>query len=700
MDLQCSSSSRSRVQHEKWIMDVPFYNTVCFSHIEFKHQESQAMKKLMIRYGIKNMEVKIMSTRLIDKTTRFVLAVWLLLGMLLVQFGPAAPAAQAATPYVVTNLNDSGLGSLRQAILDANANPGEDTITFSVSDVIELNSTLPTITDPAGVLIDGSGQNVAITTNEGSLVLHVGVDAAADISYLNFVSAFGLVGGGIRNDGTMNLSVTTFSGFISSTLTEAAVYNGPTGFLGVGGSDFRGNRAGFDGSAIINVGTAVVSANFHDNVSDSYGGAILNVGMLEVVNSTFSGNHALSGGAIYNDGTLKVANSTFSGNSAVFFGGANYNAGTLEVTHSTFSDNSAGFGGAISNVIIDFLILKNSLVSNNTPTNCYGPIGDGGGNLSYPDTSCPGINADPLLGPLQSNLPGWTFTHALPAGSPAVDAALGANCLATDQRGILRPQGTGCDIGAYELVVDNNAGPIVGPITAPQAPHPVNMAISAYASFSDPNTDDIHTALWDWGDGSTSAGVVNEANGTGTADGTHVYASAGVYTILLTVIDDDGAYAQSVYQYVVVYDPNGGFVTGAGSIWSAAGTCQDAGLCDPAAEGRARFGFVSRYQQGASVPTGNTHFRFQAGGLDFDSEAYEWLVVNQGGGTAQFKGSGQVNGDLDPNGNAFKFMVWATDGSPDTFRIRIWWEDESGEHGVYDNGFNQTIDHGRIVVQG
>jgi hypothetical protein len=98
------------------------------------------------------------------------------------------------------------------------------------------------------------------------------------------------------------------------------------------------------------------------------------------------------------------------------------------------------------------------------------------------------------------------------------------------------------------------------------------------------------------------------------------------------------------------------------------------------------------------VPTGNTHFRFQAGGLVFNSEVYEWLVVNQGGGTAQFKGSGDVNGQLDPNGSAFKFMLWAADGSPDTFRIRIWWEDGFGEHVVYDNGFNQAIDSGRIVV--
>jgi len=225
----------------------------------------------------------------------------------------------------------------------------------------------------------------------------------------------------------------------------------------------------------------------------------------------------------------------------------------------------------------------------------------------------------------------------------------------------------------------------------------VNAVINASANFTDPGINDTHSAEWNWGDG-TTIGTVTQGAGTGSVNDNHSYSTPGVYTIILTVTDDDGGTSQSVYQYVVVYDPNGGFVTGAGRIWSMAGACQDAALCDPAAEGNAIFGFVSKYRRGASVPTGDTHFRFQAGGLNFDSEAYEWLVVNQGGGTAKFKGSGQVNGELDSNGNAFKFMVWAVDGSLDACRIRIWWEDESGEHVVYDNGFNQAIDSGRIVV--
>ena len=86
--------------------------------------------------------------------------------------------------------------------------------------------------------------------------------------------------------------------------------------------------------------------------------------------------------------------------------------------------------------------------------NCDGTITDGGGNLSYGDTTCPGINGDPVLGPLQAN-GGPTQTMALGAGSAARDAAVDAICAAPpvnnlDQRGVVRPQGTHCDIGAYE----------------------------------------------------------------------------------------------------------------------------------------------------------------------------------------------------------------------------------------------------------
>ena len=123
-------------------------------------------------------------------------------------------------------------------------------------------------------------------------------------------------------------------------------------------------------------------------------------------------------------------------------------------------------------------------------------------------------------------------------------------------------------------------------------------------------------------------------------------------------------------------------------MWSP----ESAYIADPLLAGRANFGFVSKYKQGATVPTGQTEFVFQAGDLNFHSSTYEWLVVT-GSNYARFKGTGTINGS-----GEHKFHVWAGDG-PDTFRIRIWTEDGLGnEIDVYDNGFDQEILGGNIII--
>jgi hypothetical protein len=109
--------------------------------------------------------------------------------------------------------------------------------------------------------------------------------------------------------------------------------------------------------------------------------------------------------------------------------------------------------------------------------------------------------------------------------------------------------------------------------------------------------------------------------------------------------------------------------------------------------GKANFGFVSKYKKGATAPTGNTEFQFKTADLNFHSSSYDWLVVT-GSDYAKFKGSGTINGMGD-----YRFMLWAGDDAPDTFRIRIWTEDQAGvETDVYDNGSDQAIGGGSIVI--
>ncbi len=241
--------------------------------------------------------------------------------------------------------------------------------------------------------------------------------------------------------------------------------------------------------------------------------------------------------------------------------------------------------------------------------------------------------------------------------------------------------------GFHDLAIIPADAPANTPPTAnPGGPYlgAINTSISFDGSQSaDPDGDPLAYA-WDFGDTSTASGVAP----------THTYSSSGLYDVCLTV-NDGTANSDPACTMAVVYDPSAGFVTGGGSISSPAGAYK----ADTSLAGKATFGFVAKYQKGANIPSGNTSFQFDMAGMAFASQSYEWLVVNQGGTNAQFKGAGSINGALDPNGNAYKFMLWASDGSPDTFRIRIWWEDVSGNLvDIYDNGASQPIGSGNIVV--
>jgi hypothetical protein len=242
-----------------------------------------------------------------------------------------------------------------------------------------------------------------------------------------------------------------------------------------------------------------------------------------------------------------------------------------------------------------------------------------------------------------------------------------------------------------------NQAPVVT-ITAPAsgAIFAVGTPVSFTGAFAD-NAGDTHTAQWSF-DNLTQAGTVNEM--TGMVSATHVFAAAGVYQVKLTVTDQLGASGMAntvggLPAMVVIYDANGGFVTGGGWINSPAG----AYVANPALTGKANFGFVSKYAHGANVPTGQTEFQFKAANLDFHSTSYDWLVV--GGARAQYKGSGTING----SGN-YAFMLTAIDGQinggggSDKLRIKIW-NKASGQM-VYDNqiGDSDAADPTTVIAGG
>ncbi|MEM7110798.1 MAG: choice-of-anchor Q domain-containing protein [Chloroflexota bacterium] len=207
--------------------------------------------------------------------------------------------------------------------------------------------------------------------------------------------------------------------------------------------------------------TTLTDVSIYSSSATGGGAIYIDEGTVTINSSTLAGNSAPSGGAIYNNqGTLTINNSTLSGNEATVIGGGvlSQQAATT-MTNSTITDNSSPNGSGIHSYQ-NTVTLNNTIVAHNTGSaNC---VVDNGGVFSADafnldnDGSCDNAtqSATINLGTLQDN-GGATMTHALLSGSAAIDAGNNAVCVAApinnvDQRGIARPQGTTCDVGAFE----------------------------------------------------------------------------------------------------------------------------------------------------------------------------------------------------------------------------------------------------------
>jgi predicted outer membrane repeat protein len=389
------------------------------------------------------------------------------------------------SPLVVTNLNNSGAGSLRETVL--NARPG-DTIIFGLSGTITLATPI-VITQ--NVVIDGVGQTVTISGGNTSRMFTNNTGITLEINHLTLSggNATAISGGAILNNGgTLRVFNSTLSGNRAS--SSGAISS--SGTLVVDNTTFSQNTASNTGGALSSGGSLTMTNSRIINNSSTNGAglSLANNSTVTISNTTISGNIAsVSGGGINAVGaTLTLSNSTVSNNSAGTGGGIRNTVGTVTIINSTLSGNSATSGGAISNISI--VNIYNSTIANNvastgsgihmgfgSPSNttnfarsiivndCFvqdGRIVDSANNLSFP-SACGPITAgsNPLLLSLADN-DGSTQTHALDAGSPAINA-YSANCPATDQRGIVRPQGAACDIGAFELVPPIEVTPEVTP---------------------------------------------------------------------------------------------------------------------------------------------------------------------------------------------------------------------------------------------
>lgn len=276
-------------------------------------------------------------------------------------------------------------------------------------------------------------------------------------------------GGGMENDwnSSPTLNYVTFSG--NSAFNEGGMSNrnnsAPTltnvTFISNTASNFAGGMGNFYSSPTLS------NVTFSGNSATNGGGMVNSYSNPTMTNITFSSNSANDdGGGMYNSisSSPTVTNVTFSSNSAAQFGGGMNNGASSSptLTNVTFSGNSGRFGGGLYNRSNSNPNIRNAILWGNTAlsgTQIY--------NLTS-DTFIPSIpivsdsvvqggyaggthiiTSDPLLGAL-GNYGGSTQTIPLLRGSSAIDAGDDAHCPETDQRGVPRPQGAHCDIGAYE----------------------------------------------------------------------------------------------------------------------------------------------------------------------------------------------------------------------------------------------------------
>ena len=320
-----------------------------------------------------------------------------------------------ATIITVTNTNDSGPGSLRQALFDSH---DDDTVNFdpALKGQTILLSTAELLINK-NITVSGPGANlltVARAQNAPAFrIFDLAANHAVTIRGLTinngYAQNFGC-GGGILNSGsTLLLMNCTVSGN-STDGTGGGICVDTNSTLTVESSTLTGNYAGDYGGGVANSGTLIINnSTLSDNRGEFAGGGvlsgILNMALLTVSNSTLSGNTTqLHGGGIWTSGHGAISNSTLSGNSGTNGGAINNRLGTLEIKSTILKRGESG-----SNIVND-----------------SGTLTSGGYNLSSDDGSGyligPGdqINTDPLLGLLQNN-GGPTFTHALLPGSPAID---------------------------------------------------------------------------------------------------------------------------------------------------------------------------------------------------------------------------------------------------------------------------------------
>lgn len=268
---------------------------------------------------------------------------------------------------------------------------------------------------------------------------------------------------------------------LTVTIHSVGIRNGKGGVIGSSGSLWIESSRIYDndatgefydeGGGVYTFGTTtIVDTAIYSNTGQYGGGVYARAAVTVIASAIYSNVAEESGGGVYigadsSEDRALLSNTTISGNQAFSAAGVNVaSAGTqFTLRHVTIANNQSAVasnapGGLSIALGVDTRIANTIIAANTGSSQCNSGVNvtSLGGNVGG-DNSCGLTNttdqltADPRLGPLQDN-GGSTWTHALAAGSPALDAGVEIHCLLVDQRGVSRPQGATCDSGAYEAI--------------------------------------------------------------------------------------------------------------------------------------------------------------------------------------------------------------------------------------------------------
>ena len=549
---------------------------------------------------------------------------------------------------VVTDTADSGPGTLRQALLDVC--PG-GTVNFSLSTPATITLSSP-LTVTRSVVIDGPGADQLAISGNGVVRVFSVTEGNSTIGNLTIRDGHSdnYSGGGVFSRRPLTLTHVTLTDNVSAGLFEGASGGGGLGLIGEGAvvtldsCTVQNNRASYGGGAF-------VGHNSH----------------LVVINSTFSGNQAI--------GTIP----SFDGGGAV-----DVFLGSMTAINSTFVSNTAAVAGGFDGLWVEIsrtAILTNTLLANNGGADCAveGALMDGGGNLDS-DNSCGFTvaagslpNANALVGAL-GDYGGRTATVPLLPGSAAIDAGNAAACLATDQRGVGRPQGARCDIGAYEsrgFTLTKGGGdpqsalfglafasPLVVNVAANVSGEVVNGGQVTYAApASGAGTEPITSAVPISGGAAPFTPTANSVVGayvvTASANGgspaiTFSLTNLKHHTqITLTAVPNPSAFGQSVTFTATVTDTDAGLAPSGTVTFTEGASVLSTALLD--AHGVATFGT-------AALSSGTHEIKAEYGGnsnLESSEATVQAVVAPSAALTVNTAGSGSGAVTLDPPGGVY-----------------------------------------------